>query len=674
MRLAALQPEPVEELIHGVLVRDSFQWLEQRDLPETGEWIRTQQQMCDDYFRECPQFETIRSIVRQHLDVETLDQPGSAGPFQFFRKRRIHEEQGSIYVRDVRHGAASDRCIVPADAKNPFISVSVRSISAGGHRLAYEQRVGGEDYKAIHIVDTLTGRELADPLARGSIRGFHFLPDETGFYYCHEIPGSRGDHTIRLHKFGQPHTDRVIFQTSRSSGSRLILIADETHIGAILLRPVDGAMVEDFWIADHGSPDEWIRVLSERPMPFNPVLASGRMFAITEDRSTGRKIVEFDHGGQELRTVVPNTHGSIRDVAFGSDAIYVLSSDGLDFAISIWSLNGEKRGRVATPTGGTVRLLPVFGDRGSLFFSHESVACPPTLYEYSSRTGEVRRWHEISDMPNLPVCTTREEAIPRIADGTELSISLVLGETSVTPGPLLMTTYGGFGIPTTSQFSVFVSIMLKLGAILATPHVRGGDDAGRASHELARGRNKQRTFDDFLLAADWLCRQRFTTPEQFALFGGSNAGLLVGVAITQRPDLFRAALCIAPLLDMVRYERFDDAARWMTEYGSVKNKNDFLALHAYSPYHNISNHENYPATLLVSGDSDTRCNPAHVRKMTARLQNRDAQRRVIILDYSSERGHVPALPLSTRIDALARRLTFLCRELQISHFGQEDTQ
>jgi prolyl oligopeptidase len=228
-----------------------------------------------------------------------------------------------------------------------------------------------------------------------------------------------------------------------------------------------------------------------------------------------------------------------------------------------------------------------------------------------------------------------------------------------------MTGYGGFGVPMTPQYSVLVAIMMELGAVFAMPHIRGGGEFGKSWHDAGRAQNRQTAIDDFTTAAEWLCAAGVTTPSRLAIFGGSNSGLLVGAAMTQRPGLFRAVLCIAPLLDMVRYERFDQAIKWQSEYGSVECPEDFHALHAYSPYHHVQRNVDYPATLLVSGDRDDRCNPAHVRKMAARLQERAAQGNPILVDYSEERGHSPVLPLSVRINALARRLAFFCKELRI---------
>jgi prolyl oligopeptidase len=252
-------------------------------------------------------------------------------------------------------------------------------------------------------------------------------------------------------------------------------------------------------------------------------------------------------------------------------------------------------------------------------------------------------------------------------DGTRIPIWLVLPSRALSSGPqpLIMTGYGGFGVPMTPQFSVLVTIMSELGVVFALPQIRGGGDFGDQWHDAARGRNRQRAFDDFIAAAEWLCATGITSPSKLAIFGGSNSGLLVGAAMTQRPDLFRAVLCIAPLMDMVRYELFDQAAKWRIEFGSVEDQGDFHALYAYSPYHHVRESVDYPATLFVTGDSDERCNPAHVRKMAMRLQDRSAQSNPVLVDYSRERGHSPVLPLTIRIDALARRLAFFATELGI---------
>jgi prolyl oligopeptidase len=231
--------------------------------------------------------------------------------------------------------------------------------------------------------------------------------------------------------------------------------------------------------------------------------------------------------------------------------------------------------------------------------------------------------------------------------------------------PTIMTSYGGFGASMTAQFSVFVAFLVERGCLFALPCIRGGAEFGAEWHNAAKRRNRQTAFDDFLCAAEWLIGTGRTAPERLAIFGGSNSGLLVGAALTQRPDLFRAVVCIAPMLDMLRYHLFDESHIWKDEFGTAEDVEDFAGLAKYSPYHRIRQGLAYPATLIISGDADTNCNPLHARKMTARLQAANTSPFPVLLDYTKFRGHSPVLPLSERIRGLTDRMAFLCDQLQL---------
>lgn len=232
--------------------------------------------------------------------------------------------------------------------------------------------------------------------------------------------------------------------------------------------------------------------------------------------------------------------------------------------------------------------------------------------------------------------------------------------------PTIMTSYGGYGVSMTPQFSVFVAFFMELGCLFALPNIRGGSEFGIEWHNAAKRRNRQTAYDDFLYAAEWLIRSGHTHPKKLAIFGGSNSGLLVGAAMTQRPDLFRAVVCMVPMLDMLRYHLFDNAHVWKDEFGTADDPDDFAALARYSPYHNVQKAVAYPATMIVSGDADRNCNPLHARKMTARLQAANVSEHPIFLDYSEFRGHSPVLPLSVRVNALTDRMAFLCDQLQLA--------
>ncbi|MGE5324432.1 MAG: prolyl oligopeptidase family serine peptidase, partial [Actinomycetota bacterium] len=211
----------------------------------------------------------------------------------------------------------------------------------------------------------------------------------------------------------------------------------------------------------------------------------------------------------------------------------------------------------------------------------------------------------------------------------------------------------------------YATILMELGCVFAVANVRGGAEFGKEWHEAAKRHRRQTAIDDFVCAAEWLLAEKIAEPGRIGIGGGSNAGLLVGAALTQRPELFTAVLCLGPLLDMLRYHKFDLASYWIEELGSADLPDDFRALYSYSPYHRIQENVAYPAVMFISGDADTRCNPMHTRKMAARLQASNVSNHPILLDYKPAWGHVPIQPLTTRIEALTDRLLFLCHELDL---------
>lgn len=660
---------PVEEIIHGVLVRDPYRWLEDRSLPETEEWIREQQRRCDAYFSECEELLTIRQRVQEYVDVEIVDQPTKIGKLYFYRRRNKGQEQGCIYVRNTSTGA--ERLLVDPSPNGSFVSVGIHRISEDGTLLAYEVRRGGENRKAIHIVDVDTGIALPDKLEIGFARGFAFTSDKGGFYYCHDSSPSE-DHAIRLHHFESSGDDEVIFRVARSPESRLILVADEVHLGAIWIHKGSSALVADFFVAKRDKASSWEQVFAERRLPYSPMLKHGRIFALSYDDAPNGTVVELNNNGRPIRTIIPQTKAMILQLVIAGDRIFARYLRQLIPSIECWTLSGALLEKVDAPIDGAVQLLADHSTAEChLFYSYESFIQPPMVFEYLPDTRESQLWHRCNVAGVRDTYSITRRAFVS-SDQTSIPMTLVASDRCGLSAnvPVIMTSYGGFGIPMTPQFSVLVAIMMELGAIFALPHIRGGGDFGKDWHDAARGRNRQVAVGDFISAAEWLASEGIGASTRLATFGGCNSGLLVAAAMTQRPELFAAVLCIVPLLDMVRYETFDQAVKWREEYGTVNDAEDFDALHAFSPYHRVKKNVNYPSVMLVSGDRDNQCDPAHTRKMAARLQQREAQLSQVIVDYDRERGHSPGLPLSFRVDALARRIAFLCRELEIPHpFG-----
>jgi prolyl oligopeptidase len=664
MSLSAIRPEPVEEVIHGVTVRDRYRWLEDRALPATQEWLKEQGRECDRYFSNCTDLASIRTKVQRYLDAEIVDQPEHIGKRYFYRRRTSGHEQACIYVRDAATGKES--LLVDPSNQGLYSSVGIHRVSNDGSLLAYQVREGGEDRCAIHFVDVTTGKALPDRIESGYSRGLAFAANHRGFFYCHEPQANVSDHEIQFRSFGKSAARQHLFRKQRTPGSRLILIADKVNLGAVFLQRIGTDLVQDLWIARQDLPTSWRHIYIGRKLPYSPILRYGRIFVLSFIDAPNGRFVELDDAGRELRTVIPESDSMIRALTVASGKIYTSHLDNLISSIRCWSLFGDYLGELDLPNGGTVRLLANRHEDEGFFYTYESFTERTTVFEYSPKSERSQIWHSGGGQSDHEASQPRQVRYES-TDGTVIPMTVVgEGAHGVCEAPLLLSTYGGFGISATPQFSILVNVLLDLGAIFALPHIRGGSEFGKDWHDAARGKDRQRSFDDFLAAAEWLCREGITSPQRLAIFGGSNSGLLVAAAMTQRPDLFRAVLCIAPLLDMLRYERFDQAARWNHEYGSIDDPEQFRALHAYSPYHRIEETTNYPAVMFVSGDKDERCNAAHVRKMAARLQERDSQSSPIIVDYSEQRGHFPALPLSVRVEALSRRIAFLCRELGIS--------
>ncbi len=333
----------------------------------------------------------------------------------------------------------------------------------------------------------------------------------------------------------------------------------------------------------------------------------------------------------------------------------------------MFDLQGSRLGQLPVGQNDSVRIVGASAENDELLIEQESFTKPIQIWRCCARMREPQLWARRA----IPF-DSQEYAHVQVSfpakDGSRIPMFLVGRHEVLADGlhPTIMTSYGGFGIPMTPQFSVFVSFLMERGCLFALPNIRGGSEFGVGWHNAAKRRNRQVAIDDFVAAAEWLIETGRTTPKKLAIFGGSNSGLLVGAALTQRPDLFRAVVCMVPLLDMLRYQLFDNAHAWVGEFGTAEDPDDFPGLARYSPYHHIRDDVAYPATMIVSGDADQNCNPLHARKMTARLQAANTSDNPIVLDYSRFRGHSPVLPLSDRIEALTDRMAFLCQQLRLS--------
>lgn len=663
--------EPVTEVLHGVSVTDPYRWLEDRDSPRTRCWIEEQTSYARAFLDHIPGRDLIRRRIREFLAVETYDSLQKTGSRYFFRKRLAAQEQPCIYMRDETD--REDRLLVdPTEhGTGKYTAVKPLRVSPDGRLLLIEVKEGGERTGTFKLTEIESRRTLLDVLPRGYLRGFAFAPDGKSFCYVHEPPNGKQPYrrAAYRHILGTEFKeDREIFFAGDGEKLRLCLTSDTTRICFLVYRFLEKTRT-DFYVKSWESDAAPEHIVRDADYCIGPLLLRGRILAVTDNKAPNLRLVELrlrPESEPEWVDLVPESDSRIQQWAVAGDRLLVSYIRGTTQQVSVFDLDGNKTGELPLRRGETVRFLSASPENDELFLESESFTDPIAIERYSPWERKRIPWAKRS-IPFNSASYEHTEVRYASKDGTEIPMFLV-GRRDVlkrSDNPTIMTSYGGYSVSMTPQFSIFVAFLMERGCLFALPNIRGGSEFGVAWHNAAKRRNRQTAYDDFLCAAEWLLKTGRTAPGRLGIFGGSNSGLLVGAALTQRPDLFCAVVCMVPMLDMLRYHLFDNAHVWKEEFGTVEDPDDFAALAKYSPYHQVRDGVAYPATMIVSGDADRNCNPLHARKMTARLQAANASEHPIFLDYSKFRGHSPVLPLSERIEALTDRMAFLCEQFQL---------
>lgn len=664
--------EPVTDILHGVPITDPYRWLEDQDSPRTRQWLENQTRYARAYLDGIPGRERIRTRIHEFLAVETYDSLQKAGNRYFFRKRLLDQEQACIYMREGPQG--EDQLLLdPATrATGPYTALKPLLVSPDGRLLLYEIKEGGERTGTFALFDIESRTTLSDGLPRGYLRGFAFAPDSRSFYYAHEsLDAIRPFYRAAYHHvLGAPMTDdQEIFCAGEGEKLRLCIVTDAKRIGFLVYKFLEKTRT-NFYLKmfDSSGPPEVI--LADAEYIFGPRLISGRILAITDRDAPNLRIVELapqENKAQKWIDVVPETAMRITRWVVVGNCIFVSRMRHPRTYVSVFDFSGRKTNELPLRDDITARLIGCSPESDELLMEAESFTEPISIWRYSEVSGKCLLWAR-RKIPFNSRNYRHMQVAYTSADGTSIPMFLVGRKDVLERGtrPMVMTSYGGYGVSVMPQFSIFVAFLMEHGCVFALPNIRGGSEFGAGWHNAAKRHNRQTAYDDFLRAAEWLIQSGRTTRDKLAIFGGSNSGLLVGAALTQRPDLFRAVVCMVPLLDMLRYHLFDNAHIWRDEFGTADDPNDFAALANYSPYHRVRQGVAYPATMFISGDADKSCNPLHARKMTARIQAANVSGNPIFLDYSKFRGHAPVLPFSERIDGLTDRVAFLCDQLQLS--------
>ena len=661
--LAALPPETRKadtvDVIHGVSIPDPYRWLEDQNSPETRAWLKMQMDYAASFFNAVPQRPAIVKRLTELMRVESQDVLHAGGYF-FFTKRTPEQDQAVLLVR--RGAAGKDEVLIDPNLWGGSKSVTFQTLSADGKLLAYGIRKGGEDDLEIHFLNVETKQEFGDVLPRARYFSVNLLPGAKGVLFS---TATKDGPRLYERTFG--HQPKLIFgenlglshilRTDLSSNGRYLLITDS--LGAASEMDV----VHVLRLSDR----KLIPIATKPNATFNGEIGGDTLFLLTNWNAPRHRVLAVDlnkPAPANWKEIIPQTQWNIESMALTGGHVAINTLENVLPKTRLYTPAGKLVREVNFPGIGTGSNLTGAWDDDVAFTTFRSFTEPPATFIHSIANGASREFYR-QKVPVEKMSTTVTQKWFTSKDGAKVPMFIAHRADRKLDGsmPVILYGYGGFTVSLTPSFNPIYNWWIEHGGAVAIVNLRGGGEFGEDWHKAGMLDKKQNVFDDYIAAAEWLIANKYTRPERLAIYGGSNGGLLVGAAMTQRPELFGAVVCGVPLLDMVRFHLFKVARYWTPEYGSAEDPKQFAYIHKYSPYHNVKAGVKYPATMFITGDSDTRVDPLHARKMTALVQAASASAKPILLHYDTEGGHSAGLPIAKQIENAADMLAFLVSQV-----------
>jgi prolyl oligopeptidase len=637
----------VVETLHGVEVSDPYRWLEDGDDPEVRDWARGQDAHARAVLADLPCRPAVAARIGQAMDVGELGRSKRRGRYRFFTRRYPGMDRAVLAVSEA---GGPPRTLVDPGLLSPDGAGALNwwEPSPDGELVCAGISDSADENSILRLVRTATGEWLPDRITRCPWSAVAFEPGNGAILYVRQPepgsvpPGEQAYHRhVWRHVLGtDARADTRVFGEGRDRLDMPSLLSISPDGRWTVVTVAQGSDRTAVFLAD--GPGEFRPFFEGRREKLWAEFAGPRLIGLTNAGAPRFRLVEIDPERPEpaaWRDLVPESRHTLVDAVVTADRIAVHHLVDACSLVSLLRQDGTFERTLELLPFCTVTGLGGHVSGRELFVTMESFVHPSVTRLAGG--GEVDRLEAPAgfDARRYPVRQVRY----RSPDGTVVPMFLV-GRPQGT-GPTVLTGYGGFGVSRPPRWMPGAVPFLEAGGLLALPSLRGGGEFGEAWHRAGMRESKQRVFDDFIGAAEWLVASGLATPAQLGILGVSNGGLLVGAALTQRPDLFAAAVCQAPLLDMVRYERFKVARLWSVEFGSASDPEEFGWLHAYSPYHRVRDGRRYPATLLTTGEEDARVDPMHARKMAARLQAADPSG-LTLLRVEPRGGHGPGQRVS----------------------------
>jgi prolyl oligopeptidase len=684
--LPATRIDNVVEKIHGVEVSDPYRWLEDADSPEVKAWTSAQNQHLREQLDHVPSRAWLENRLWQWHQTGALGAPVVRDRGKrvrlFYTRREGKQNQPVLYVRDGNAGKDRTLLDVNALAADGTAALDWWYPSEDGSLLAYGISTAGNENSTLRVRDVATGRDRNDTIPNTRACSLAWLPASEGFYYTrYPSPGSvpaGEEHYHRqvfFHRLGtDPAADQEIFGDSLGpSAWANVQLSPNGRFLAVEVS--EGWSKSELFLIDREKAREKgsapVVMVRGRDAIFNLVdMLDDRFYVVSNEGAPRYQLFEIDPHKPERgqwKLLIPEGQDTLESVVAAKEALVAVYLKDAASRVRVFSRAGKLQHEVDLPSLGTVGGLHGRHGQSDVYLSFTSFLTPTKVLRHRVGSGKTDLWQELT----TPVDTSQfgvEQVRCRSKDGTQVPIFLVHKKTLVRDGknPTLLYGYGGFNVSLTPGFAAWVGPFIEAGGVYAVANLRGGGEYGETWHRQGMLAEKQNVFDDFAAAAEYLIREKITSPEHLAISGRSNGGLLVAAAITQRPELFKAAVCGVPLTDMIRYHLLQIARLWIPEYGTAEKTDDFAWLYAYSPYHHVKEGTHYPATLIFSAESDTRVDPMHARKFAARLQHATAGKVPILLRMEGKAGHGAGKPMAKVIAQYTDELAFLFEELGMS--------
>jgi len=664
---------------HGIKVADPYRWLEDTNSPETIAWVEAENKVTQAYFARIPERSKIHARLTELFNYQRYNGAFQrAGKYFFFRNDGL-QNQDILYVAGQPNGperALLDPNTLRADGT---AALSGLSVDHSAKLLAYAIAQAGSDWSEWHVRDIATGKDLPDSVQWTKFTAAEWTKDGRAFYYQRfpqpndkaALTESNQNAQLYLHTIGEPQSaDKLIYErpdhpdwrfnsTVTDDGRYLVLEVETRDTSKNLL------FYEDLTSAQ----PKMVELIDQLTAQFHCIGNRGsELLLFSTDAPKGR-VIAIDTNRPERanwKQLVPERDETLSSAQYVYGKLILSYLKDAHAVARIAALDGKIEKELALPGLGTATWSPAQSTDTELVYSFDSYTKPLAFYRYDLKTNrsEPLRESKLSFDPSL---YETEQVFYKSKDGTRVPMFLMhkKGIQRTGQNPTLLYAYGGFNVALTPTFSPTFLAWAEMGGVVAVANLRGGSEYGEAWHQAGTKLHKQNVFDDFIAASEWLIANKYTSTPKLAIFGGSNGGLLIGAVLNQRPDLFGAAMPAVGVMDMLRFNKFTIGAAWEGDYGSPENPEEFRALYAYSPLHNIRPGVRYPPTLITTSDHDDRVVPGHSFKYAATLQAAQGGPAPILIRIETRAGHGAGKPTTKRIDEAADRFAFLVHELHM---------